>query len=526
MTTNVGALALLVGAIVAGTASCAGHTSAVTSAKSATSPTIAPATKAEPTVRFLLVNDVYVANPLRDDSGGLSRVAALRDSIEHATGSRVIYVLGGDVLSPSLLGKWYGGRQMIDAFNASRLDFAVLGNHEFDGSRANLVARVAESKFTWMSGNCTEKGGQSFPGVRGWDTLTVNGIRIGIFGSTIVRDYPAYVQCANADSATHAMVDTLSKASAQLIVGLTHRNMADDLHTLSTEPNVQVILGGHDHNGKRGEVDGRLVIKALSNSRSAALVTFTRRNSQWERRDTSFTIGPAMRQDGPTEAVVTVWNDSLRRRIGPDRVIGASPDVIDATDSTQHKGESVFGDFVADGLRIGTKADVGMINSGAMRFDDFIAPGPITSHMIESVFLFADETRAVSFNMTGARLREELEHGVAKSSLGQGAFLQLSGVNYTYDTGRPDGQRIVGALRRDNGRVIGDAEMLRVTMVTYPACRSGDGYKFPEAAAVCKALEADPTRAPRTVDLVIQHIEGSGGQIALPKVGRVLRVSR
>ncbi|MEP6764967.1 MAG: bifunctional metallophosphatase/5'-nucleotidase [Gemmatimonadaceae bacterium] len=481
--------------------------------------------QADSTVRFLLVNDVYVADPLRDGSGGLSRVAALRDSIERTTKSRVIYVLAGDVLSPSLLGKWFGGAQMVDVFNASRLDFAVLGNHEFDGSRANLVGRVAESKFLWMSGNCTEKGGGNFPGVRGWDTLTVNGIRVGIFGTTIVRDYPSYVQCANADSVTHALVDTLAQVRAQLIVGLTHRYMAEDMKSLALEPKVQVILGGHDHIGKRGEVDGRLVIKALSNSRTTVLVTFTRRNNQWVRTDTSFAIGAGQKQDAKTEAVVQLWNDSLKRRIGPDRVIGTSPKTIDATDSTQHNAESVFGDYIADALRIGTSADVGLINSGAMRYDDYIARGPVTAHMIESVFLFADETRAVTFEMTGARLRQELEHGIAKTSLRNGPYLQVSGVNYTYDTGRPDGARIVGAVKRDNGKDVGDAEKLRVTMVTYPACRSGDGYKFPEAAEVCKALETNPMGAPRTVDLIIKHIEAEK-QMVLPELGRVLRISR
>ena len=424
-----------------------------------------------------------------------------------------------------MLGKWYGGAQMVDVFNASRLDFAVLGNHEFDGSRANLVGRVAESKFLWMSGTCTEKGGKYFPSVKGWDTLTVNGVRVGIFGTTIVRDYPSYVQCADADSVTHALVDTLSAAKAQLIVGLTHRYMVEDMKSLSLEPRVHLILGGHDHIGKRGEVDGRLVVKALSNSRTAVLVTYKRRNGQWVRTDTSFAIGPNQKQDAKTEAVVQKWADSLKRRIGPDRVIGTAPETIDATDSTQHNAESVFGDYVADALRIGTNADVGMINSGAMRYDDYIAKGPVTSHMIESVFLFADETRAVTFEMTGARLRQELEHGVAKASLRNGPYLQVSGVNYTYDAGRPDGSRIVGPVKRDNGRDIGDAEVVRVTMVTYPACRGGDGYKFPEAGEVCRRLESEPGSAPRTVDLIVRHIEAERVMV-LPKGGRVLRVSR
>ena len=93
------------------------------------SPTAAATPAATPvvgtTVRMLLVNDVYTSDTLRNGRGGLARVAALRDSIERATGSRVLFVLAGDVLSPSVLGKWYAGRQMVDAFNAARLDYAT-----------------------------------------------------------------------------------------------------------------------------------------------------------------------------------------------------------------------------------------------------------------------------------------------------------------------------------------------------------------------------------------------------------------
>lgn len=478
-----------------------------------------------PTVRFLLVNDVYVADTLRDGTGGLSRVAALRDSIERATQSRVVYVLAGDVLSPSLLGKWYGGAQMVDAFNASRLDFAAIGNHEFDNSRNNLIARVAQSKFQWLGGNCIDRAQKrSFPGVRGWDTLTVDGIRIGIFGTTIVREYPAYVECASAEQTTRALVDSLGSVNAQLIVGLTHLSFLEDMATLRREPKVQAILGGHDHKGRRGEVNGHLVIKAVSNARTAALVTFSLRDGKWHRTDTVFTIGSGQKIEPRTEGVVAAWRDTLARRIGQDRVLGITPEQIDATDTTQHRRETVFGDLITDALRIGTKADVALINSGALRYDDYIEAGPISTHMVESIFLFPDETRAVTFNLTGARLRELLEHGVDDTSYGEGPYLQLSGVKYTYNSTLPNGRRIIGDVMRPGQQAIGDAEVLRVTMVTFPACRGGDGYRIPEAADVCKALEANPNSAPRSAELVIKHLESMGGRIVIPPMDRVRRV--
>jgi hypothetical protein len=84
----------------------------------------------------------------------------------------------------------------------------------------------------------------------------------------------------------------------------------------------------------------------------------------------------------------------------------------------------------------------------------------------------------------------------------------------------------VGELRREDGRTIAPTDTVRVTFVTYPACRNGDSYRVPEAAAACAALARDPASAPRTVDLLIRHVELMGDRIVAPPVGRVTRLDR
>ncbi len=487
----------------------------------------APPPGTAPVVQLLLVNDVYVTDTLRDGRGGVARVAALRDSVARATGAPVLFLLAGDVLSPSVLSKWYQGRQMVEGFNAARLDLATLGNHEFDGGRPALLAALAASRFRWLSGNCGDATtGAPFPGVRGWDTVRVGTTKVGLFGTTVVVDYPSWVACRPAGPVTTALVDTLTAQGAELVVGLTHHFIHEDSATLVREPRVHAIVGGHEHDGRRIALDGRLLVKAMSNARTAVLVTFTRTGRGWRVTDRSIPIGPGMAEDAPTAAVVARWRDSLVRRIGPDRVLGTAVEPINALDSVSRGGESRFGNLVADALRAGTGADVALVNSGALRFDDVIAPGPVTRHLIEGIFLFADETRVVTFPLTGARLRALLEVGVRPGGLGAGPYPQVSGVRVTVDARRPGGDRVVGALRRDDGREIAPADTVRVAFVTYPACRGGDGYRIPEAAPACDALAVDPARFPRSVDLLARHLEGMGGRIVAPPLGRVTRLDR
>ena len=494
---------------------------------SAGSVSVSAADTSDKVVRILLVNDVYVTDTLRNGRGGLARVVALRDSIERATSSRVLFMLAGDVLSPSVLGKLYQGAQMVDAFNVGRLDYAAIGNHEFDLPRAQLLARLQESRFRWMTANCLDATtDKPFPGVRGWDTVTVNGVKLGMFSTTVLAPYSSYVRCYSPDSATGPLVDTLVREGVDIVMGFTHRYIHEDSATLETEPRITAIIGGHEHDGRREIVNGKLLIKAQSNVRTAALVTFEQAGGVWRTRDTSFAIGPGMREDPATKRVVDKWNDSLVKRIGPDRVIGTAHEAIDAADSTSRRGESRFGNMIADALRHGTGADVALINSGALRFDDVIQPGPITTHILEAIFLFADETRALTFPLSGARLRAVLENGIRRGGLGSGPYPQVSGVRFSFDARRDSGSRIVGDLTREDGSVIRPTDTLQVTFVTYPVCLGGDGYRIPEAAAVCAELSGDPASKPRSVDLVIQHLTAMNGTIVQPPLGRVTRLDR
>jgi hypothetical protein len=245
---------------------------------------------------------------------------------------------------------------------------------------------------------------------------------------------------------------------------------------------------------------------------------------RWRLFDTVLKPARTWREQAATAAVNAAWRDTLTRRIGDDRVIGVASEPIDAVDSTSRGGESRFGNLVADAYRLGTNADVALINSGAMRLDDMLGPGPITAHEIESVFLFADETRVVTFPLTGARLREVIEHGVSQRRLGTGAYPQVSGVAFTFDPRLATGARLVGDIRRTDGTPIRPTDVVRVSFPTYPACLGGDGYVIPEARVACDAHAANITSAPRSAQLLISHIESMNGRIEQPAVGRVNRL--
>lgn len=469
-------------------------------------------------VRFLLVNDMYVADTMADGNGGLARVATVRRRL--ADQGPVLFVLAGDVLSPSLLSKYYSGRQMVEAFNAAHLDYATFGNHEFELPLDTLEARIAESDFRWLSSNCDKADGTPLAKVLPWDTVRVSGQKVGLFGLTLQGAYRKAYRCSDPDSAAATAIDTLIAQGAELVVGLTHQTIEADRDLLSREPRLDLILGGHEHEAHDSIVSGRNVLKADANSRTAQFVTLWGGKGKWRQAVGLVKMDNRLPDDTLVAAVVARWDDSLRARLGPERVVGRATLPIDARDAVGRRQESLLGDLVTDAMRAGTGADVAVLNAGTLRLDDVIRPGPLSNYQLESIFLFADETRVLSVPMTGARLRTILEHGVADSSLGKGGFLQVSGVSFTYNPAAPSGSRIQGEVRRAAGGVLGAGDTVRVAVPVYPACEGGDGYEIPEAAPACEARAA----APRAADLLVRFISDSlKGQVTAPPAGRIVR---
>jgi 2',3'-cyclic-nucleotide 2'-phosphodiesterase (5'-nucleotidase family) len=476
-------------------------------------------------VRFLSINDVSVADTVEGDRGGLARVSTVRRRL-HDQGP-VVFVLAGDVLSPSLASKFFRGRQMIEVLNAAQLDYATFGNHEFDIEADTLLALIAASDFKWLSSNCTRPNGSAFPKVLPWDTLRVSGHKVGLFGVTLQGSYPRFVRCSNPDSAAHRAIETLAAEGADLIVAVTHQTMNSDRELLGREPKLDLVLGGHDNEVLYSEaqdsvVSGRHAVKADANATSVQFVTLWGGKGSWRQAVGRVRIDATLPKDTLVSVVVARWQDSLKRRLGPVRTVGTTQVSINPSDTSSRRKESLLGDLVTDALRAGTGADVALLNTGTLHLDHGIPPGPITNHQLEGIFPFSDQTRVVRFGLTGTRLRTILEHAVSQQILGTGGFLQVSGISFTYDPARPSGSRLVGDIKRGDGKILAPSDTVSVAINSYPACQGGDGYQIPEASSVCAQVQS----APRAVDLLSRYISDSlGGRVEAPASSRVVQAN-
>jgi len=230
--------------------------------------------------RFLLISDVSSGGESMDSiEQDLARVATVRRRLTDQ--GPLIFALAGDALGPGARGGQEESRQMVEVLNRAKLDYATFGTQELSLDLDTLLARVAQSKFTWLSSNCTLANGRPLRGVQSWDTLHIWDYKVGVFGLTLQGSYPQSVRCTNPDSAAHRTIEVLSAEGADLIVALTHQPMTADRNLLGREPKLDLILGGYEHRVQDSVVSNRHAVKADSNASNAQFVTVWGGKGAW-----------------------------------------------------------------------------------------------------------------------------------------------------------------------------------------------------------------------------------------------------
>jgi 5'-nucleotidase len=408
----------------------------------AQSPPPRPITAGGETVTILHFNDVYEITPVDGGkAGGLARVAALRARLK-ARYPGLITTLGGDYLSPSALGtarvngERLSGRQMVAVLNLVGLDWATLGNHEFDVSEAAFRARLAESKFRIVSSNVTDAAGAPFPGIFTDAVVpvkTASGVvRIGLLGLTIDSTKQPWVQYAPAVEAARAAVARL-KGKADVIVALTHLALDSDRQIAEEVPGIDLILGGHEHENwliERGP-NFTPIVKADANVRTVAIVTI-----RVPRRGARPVISTVLQQvdsrmnEGPrTAAEVRKWKDlafDAFRKDGfePEEVVAVIPEPLEARESIIRNGPTRMTALILDAMRQEAGTAIGVFNSGSIRLDDELHAGPVTQYDVIRVLPFGGKVVKATF--TGQLLARVL--AIGEQNKGTGGYLQTAGV--------------------------------------------------------------------------------------------------
>lgn len=403
--------------------------------------------KGEPkpaTVTFVHLNDLYEIQPIEGGRyGGPARWATAIKRLKKQA-APVIVTLGGDYLSPSALGSAkvdgepLAGRQMVDVLNRVGIDWATLGNHEFDVSEAAFRRHLEQAKFRLVSTNVTDGNGRPFDGVATSMVVPVKAggrrLRIGVIGITVDANEKPWVRYRDGIVAAREELSKL-KGLTDAIVALTHLSLSQDAQLLEDLPEVDLVLGGHEHENwllRRGRQFAPIV-KADANGRSLAVVSMsfgrpgTRPTveARWQIIDDRVPADPAV------AALADRWSQAgfaafRAQGFAPESVVATTTEALDGREATVRNRAGRLTDLIAEAMARAAApvaVDVALFNGGSVRIDDVLPAGPITEYDVIRILPFGG--RIVTAEIEGALLARVLETG--ENNQGLGGYLHAWG---------------------------------------------------------------------------------------------------
>jgi 2',3'-cyclic-nucleotide 2'-phosphodiesterase (5'-nucleotidase family) len=458
-------------------------------------------------VVVMVINDVYrIEGVERGQQGGMSLVRALRQQLEQQTPD-LLFLHAGDFLFPSLLSEKTQGAHMVEMMNLldgasgvydSRM-FVVFGNHEFEKSQRKhaplLQARIDQSEFQWLGSNIrfSEEAGKPLVAS---DNLKVSrivesgGVRVGIFGLT--TDNKPASKIAYVDEfidplhVAREQSKRLREQGAEVVIALTHLAIKRDREILEQlgDKGPDLIVGGHEHQRHHVEINGRWILNGDADARTATVV---RIRMMGKRPFISFgyrfldrdRLAPDPEMQLRVNRVLQEHEEwfclehheaagCLQRAVGETAVplIGEELEI--------RSYETNLGNWVADQVRaVAEDADIAFINTGSLRVNQDIPPGPITQRDLEELLPYNSEL--VQVELDNHQLDAVLERATEDWS-GKGYWLQISGFAFTHDPRKAEGRRVDAISLVQNGKLMTLPDR-PLQAITYKfLVEGGDGY--------------------------------------------------
>ena len=413
-------------------------------------------------ITLLQINDVYEMTPL-GGQGGLARVASLKQHLL-AENPNTFALLAGDFVSPSAIGlakvdgQRLAGKQMIAALNPF-LDYVTIGNHEFDIKREELIERIAESRFQWFSSNVFQQDGQPLPAVVPHVVIEVgadpNLVRIGMFGLTLDSSKVDWVSYDTdlAKVAREQVRILKEEKNVDILIALTHLQIEQDMELAEAVPELDLILGGHEHENMqywRGP-DFTPIYKADANARTVYIhrLTYDLGKKQLAISSSLRMIDERLPDDPGTAAIVKKWVDLAldgyrQQGVEPEAVVATPTKDLDGRESNIRNEPTVLTQTLANAMADLAQSEVSIFNAGSIRIDDVLSAGvTLTEYDILRVLPFGGNV--VLTGMKGELLARTLDQGLKNK--GKGGYLQ-----YAHIEGDGAGAWKIGGKKLDPGR--------------------------------------------------------------------------
>ena len=504
---------------------------------------------------ILHANDVHSAaagvndrGPVYDDTnavGGLARVTALvsdEKAKAKAQGRAVLALDAGDFWQGTHFFRTGGMPWAREAMRRMPWDAVTLGNHEFDLGCKTLAEYVKVLPFPVLAANLKKNPACPLSTIPLPSTVVkdFNGVKVGIIGLANDEGKDISEACLNTDfvnrtKALERAAAELEKAGVTHIIAVTHVGYEADQALARAVPAIDVIVGGHTHSvlGNHPHSEGPYPTVIPHDDGSQTLVVQAGRSTRYlGRLSVSFDdagrivqfkgdleeLVPSLRRD---EAMHEFVERSLEAiRADQKRFVGVNtstlPDGLDpCREGDCLSGMATADAFLAWGRSRGAVAAI--LNGGAIRAAMPI--GPVTYADLLDIHPFGNRIQLA--DVSGAVLREALEHGLSEPDVIGPRLLQTAGLRYRLNPAAPVGQRIVSAeisTKEGTWESILPENVYRIVTISYLL---GGGDHFSMLGQHAKILETGPLEVD-VLEAYLHEKQDRDNHLPTPVPGRII----
>lgn len=418
---------------------------------------IACATSEPRSVTIIHTNDVHAAFVPHEAGwiqaspkplvGGYVAISRLVDSLRGAKKTTLL-LDAGDVMTGTPISEYdYAGTKggaLFTMMNTIGYDAWTIGNHDLDISQENLSQLAAIAKFPTLSANLVDSAGKFPFNNREYVIIERGGLKIGVLG-LMSKDLFRLTNTNNLKGlrilppagTAQKIIDAIDPQT-DLIVALTHMGVDEDSSLAAETHGLDVIIGGHSHTRLRKPkvVNGVIICQAGSSAENLGELELTVAHDSVVAFEGKLITPWASQTSAETQLskFVAEFNDKV------DAEYGETVGTLRADWKRSGSSETSIGNFVADAIREGARADVSATNSSGIRKD--LRSGPIRKIDLFEISPFRNYL--ASFPIKGSDLRQMLQRHVTLLAEGKSP-VQFSGVACTWK--RVDGKAVLESVR-------------------------------------------------------------------------------
>lgn len=504
---------------------------------------------------ILHANDVHSAaagvndrGPVYDDTnavGGLARVTAFvadEKAKAKVQGKGVLALDAGDFWQGTHFFRTGGMPWARAAMRQMPWDAVTLGNHEFDLGCETLAQYVKGLPYPVLAANLEKNPAcpLSTAPLPATVVKDFDGVKVGIIGLVNDEGNDISEACPKTNFADRATA--LRRAAAELeksgvthIIAVTHVGYEADQALARAVPAIDVIVGGHTHSvlGNHPHSEGPYPTVIRHDDGSQTLVVQAGRSTRYLGRLTvSFDdagrfvqfkgdleeLVPSLRRDKAMHEFVVQSLEAIRT--DQERFVGVNtspiPDGLDpCREGDCLSGMATADAFLAWGRSRGAAAAI--LNGGAIRAA--MPVGPVTYADLLDIHPFGNRIQLV--DVSGAVLREALEHGVSEPDVIGPRLLQTAGLRYRLNPAAPVGQRIVSAeisTKEGTWESILPENVYRIVTISYLL---GGGDHFSMLGQHAKILETGPLEVD-VLEAYLHEKQDRDNHLPTPVPGRII----